>query len=75
MLSKYNAGKVLSKDYMRKRNQGLIDQRNLTTSEKNYADISFPDGEGSQDECTYVLYSVIKGKKYDIRKNPRRGDD
>lgn len=74
MLSKYNAGKYLSKEYLRKRNIGLKDRHDLTTSEQNYADISFPDGGGSFDKCTHVLYSVFKGKKYDRRNNPRVGD-
>lgn len=74
MLHKYNAGKYFSKDYLHKRNTGLEDRRNLTTSEQNYADISFPDGEGRFNKRTHVLHSVYKSKEYDRRKNPRIGD-
>jgi len=74
VLNKYTA-KVLSKDYFRKRNAGLEDRRNLTPSEQIYADISFPDGAGRFDDCTHVLYSVYKGKKYDRRKLPRVSDE
>jgi len=75
VLSKYNTGKIFSKDYLRKRNAGLEDRRNLTPSEQVYADIEFPDGGGRFDECTHVLYSVFKGKKYDRRKLPKISDD
>ena len=74
MLNKYNFGKYFSKDYLNKRNEGLKDRHNLTTSEQNYADISFPDGGGRFNECTHVLYSVFKDKKYDRRENPKIGD-
>jgi hypothetical protein len=75
MLHKYNAGKYLSKKYLLLRNSGLEDRRNLTDSEENYADISFPDGGGRFDDCTHVLNSVFEGKEYDRRKLPRVSDE
>jgi hypothetical protein len=74
VLHKKNTGKYFSKDYLNKRNAGLVDRRNLSESELAYADISFPDGGGRFDKCTHVLYSVFKGKKYDRRDSPRVGD-
>jgi len=74
MLHKNNAGKYLSRKYLELRQRGLEDRRNLSESERDYADISFPDGGGRFDERTHVLYSIYEGKKYDRRNNPRIGD-
>jgi hypothetical protein len=72
MLTPKNSGKYLSKEYYRLRNLGLEDSRNLTTNDFEFADLSFPDGGGHDDESTYVLYSIYKSKKYDIRNSPGR---
>lgn len=73
MLHKKN-GKYLSEEYYDLRNKGLVDRSDIVANDQIFADISFPDGGGRYDDCTHVLYSVYKGKKYDRRKLPKVSD-
>jgi hypothetical protein len=72
MLHHKHEGKILHRDFERKRNQGLKDWE-AVGDYYDFLDLEFPDGYGKHNDLTYEIRSRLN-KIIDIRKRKGLGE-